>query len=195
MSCIYCYTDQRVCCFFFLQLLERRRKEATEDEYQKFGPVLKIDYMSEDADASDGDGWCHLKLNWRADEVTKLFDTLDDRARGKRKEYMSEPTGRTKVGSSTKQPPKDAPQWAIKPTVTPSLRMPEATQRHSQARSGATPGRGTGRRGARTRGARNSSQTRTFSGRRNVANQSTSRETARKGINYSTQEVVSAILD
>ena len=81
MSCIYCYTDERVCCFFFLQL--ERRKEATEDEYQKFGPFLKIDYMSEDMDASDGDGWCHLKLNWRADEVTKLFDTLDDGGRKK----------------------------------------------------------------------------------------------------------------
>ena len=89
--------------------------------------------MSEDADASDGDGWCHLKLNWRADRMTNLFNTLDDRARGKKKEYMIETTGRTKFGNSTNQARKDASQYAIKPTATPIVRRPEVSQRHSQA--------------------------------------------------------------
>ena len=132
--------------------------------------------MSEDADGSDGDGWCHLKLNWRADEVTNRFNTLDDRASEKKKmteTKMTETTGRTKFGNSTNQPRKNAHQWAIKPTATPSVRRQEAAQRHSQARSSATLVGGTGHRGSRTRGARNSSQTRTVTGRRNVANQST----------------------
>ena len=39
--------------------------------------------MSEDV--SDGEGWRHLELTCRADNVTKLFRTLDDRAATKKK--------------------------------------------------------------------------------------------------------------
>jgi hypothetical protein len=65
--------------------LERRQKFATEAEQEQFGAVLKIEYMSEDDDDPNGEGWCHLRLNWHAEKVSEFFQTLDSRARANRK--------------------------------------------------------------------------------------------------------------
>ena len=48
-------------------------KVATRDENKKYEAVFKIEYMSEDEDRTDGEGWCHLKLSWRSDEFTNFF--------------------------------------------------------------------------------------------------------------------------
>ena len=48
---------------FSKQLLDRQIKEATDEERERFGRVLKVEYISEDEDAENGEGWCHLKLN------------------------------------------------------------------------------------------------------------------------------------
>ena len=48
-------------------------KVATRDENKKYEAVFKIEYMSEDEDRTDGEGWCHLKLSWRSDELTNFF--------------------------------------------------------------------------------------------------------------------------
>ncbi len=58
---------------FYFKLLENRQKEATKEETKQYAPVLNINYMSEDEDLSDGEGWQHLKLTWRADAATKFF--------------------------------------------------------------------------------------------------------------------------
>jgi hypothetical protein len=78
--------------------LERRQKFATEAEQEKFGAVCKIEYMSEDDDDPNGEGWCHLRLNWRAERVSEFFQTLDSRARAIRKEFMKGRTKRTFSG-------------------------------------------------------------------------------------------------
>ena len=74
-------------------------------------------YMMEDADDPYGEGWCHLRLNWRAEKVSEFFQTLDSRASANRKEFMRERTKRTSSGESRKRAPTDAPAWAIKSPV------------------------------------------------------------------------------
>ena len=41
-------------------------------ELQQYGTVLEIGYMSEDEDNEDRNGWCHLKLEWQADEIMDI---------------------------------------------------------------------------------------------------------------------------
>ena len=43
-----------------------------EVELQQYGTVLEIGYMSEDEDNEDRNGWCHLKLEWQADEIMDI---------------------------------------------------------------------------------------------------------------------------
>lgn len=70
-------------------MLERRQKEATDEEKQKFKSMLNVNYMSEDDDVTDEEGWCHLKLTWRANDVTRFFRELDQRSNAN-KEYLAE---------------------------------------------------------------------------------------------------------
>ena len=46
---------------------------ATKEEQEKFGAALNVEHMSEDADASGGEGWRLMKLNWREDDLTQFF--------------------------------------------------------------------------------------------------------------------------
>ena len=112
-------------------MLERRQKEATDGEKEKYKAVLNVSYMSEDDDMTDEEGWRHLKLTWRADDVTKFFRELDQRSKTNKKEHLPERTKRTASGVSTLRPPKNAPAWSIKPkspdtvTETPMPRNAE----------------------------------------------------------------------
>ena len=54
--------------------------------------------MSEDDDMTDEEGWRHLKLTWRADDVTKFFRELDQRSKTNKKEHLPERTKRTASG-------------------------------------------------------------------------------------------------
>ena len=55
--------------YYTILLLERKRKEATEEEYQQFGPVLKITCKKKRMPRMEMPHikMCHIKLNWRAD--------------------------------------------------------------------------------------------------------------------------------
>jgi hypothetical protein len=44
-----------------------------KEEQEKFGAALEVEHMSEDTDASGGEGWRLMKLNWRADDLTQFF--------------------------------------------------------------------------------------------------------------------------
>ena len=55
--------------------------------------------MSEDADASDGEGWRHLQLNWGANDLTTFFRTLDTPTSCTRKDHVKEPTKRMSSAS------------------------------------------------------------------------------------------------
>jgi hypothetical protein len=149
-----------------LQLLERRLKVATEEEQEEFGAALKVEYMSEDADASDGEGWCHMKLNWRADDLTHFFRMLDNRANERRKDHVKERTKRTRSALSRKRAPNDAPAWAVKPVETAEIAGPVNTNR-------------TRGRGIRTHGGGGAG--------------TGPRSTARSTITYSAQEVLNSI--
>ena len=70
--------------------MERRLKVATEEEKKEFGAALKLENMSEDEDTADGDGWRHLQLTWRTNEVTQFFRTLDNRANRMKKDNLKE---------------------------------------------------------------------------------------------------------
>ncbi|CAB4012426.1 Hypothetical predicted protein [Paramuricea clavata] len=150
------------------RLLEMRLKVATEEEQEEFGAALKVEYISEDADASDG-GWCHMKLNWRADDLTQFFGTLDIRANERRKDHVKERTKRTHSALSRKRAPNDAPAWAVKPVETAEIAGPVNTNR-------------TRGRGIRTRG-----------GGRGGGAGTGPRSTARRTITYAAQEVLNSI--
>jgi hypothetical protein len=51
----------------------------TNEEQEKYGPTLTVRYMSEDEDESEGEGWRHMELPWRSNELTQFFRTLHDR--------------------------------------------------------------------------------------------------------------------
>ena len=82
-------------------MLDRRRKEATEEEIRQYESVLNIKYMSEDENVADGEGWHHLKLTWRYDDVTNFFYELDKRSETAKKEFQVEKTPRTQSGILT----------------------------------------------------------------------------------------------
>ena len=71
--------------------------------------------MSEDGEASDG-GWCHLKLNWRSDNITKFF-TPWTVGSIKREKKIQKNKQRTCSGVSSQNAPKNVPTWAIKLTA------------------------------------------------------------------------------
>ena len=128
--------------------------------------------MFEDEDVSDGEGWRHLQLTWRADGVTKFFYELDERSQKNKKEYVSERTKRVKTGESTLRPPKNAPVWAIKQRAETPLPT--------------NPVRG---RGLRTRGGRKSTDS------RSSANTESDRPmNSRRGINFSRDNVLNNVL-
>ena len=154
-------------------MLDRRRKEATEEEIGKFERVLNINYMSEDENATVGEGWRHLELTWRSDDVTKFFYELDKRSESAKKEFQVERIPRTQSGISTLRAPKNAPDWAIKTIQddTPLTR---------------NPGRG---RGIRTRGGRKSAEKRGL-----TTYQTATRETnQRRGINFSRDDILNDV--
>ncbi len=131
-------------------------------------------YITEDADDPNGEGWCHLRLNWRAEKVSEFFQTLDSRASANRKEFMKERTKRTSSGESRKRAPTDAPAWAIKsPVATRAIRGAAAASRRA---------RGCG--GIRTRGGGRDN------GSRRLEANSTS---ARREITFSAQDVLDSI--
>ena len=154
--------------------MDRRIKEATDEERERFGRVLKVEYMSEDEDAENG-GWCHLKLNWRSETVSKFFCLLDSRAKAKKKPHMSQTTKRTKIGLSYKRAPNNAPEWALKPAQPKPTESRSAKNNMSGKNLVLT-----------TREERISSQTPVSTGQR---------PGARRAINYSAQDVVDSILD
>ena len=130
--------------------------------------------MTEDADDPNGEGWCHLRLNWRAEKVSEFFQILDSRASANRKEFMKERTKRTSSGESRKRAPTDAPAWAIKsPVATRAIRGAAAASRRA---------RGCG--GIRTRGGGRDN------GSRRLEANSTS---ARREITFSAQDVLDSI--
>ena len=53
----------------------------TDGEKEKYKAVLNVSYMSEDDGMTDEEGWHHLKLTWRADDITKFFRELDQRSK------------------------------------------------------------------------------------------------------------------
>ena len=154
-----------------MQLLERRLKVATEEERKEFGPALKLEYMTEDEDTAGGDGWRHLQLTWRTNEVTQVFRTLDNRANRMKKDNLKERTKRTCPGVSKKCALKDAPTWAVKPTSRNEIPRPACSTR---TRGGGirTCGGGSGR-GVETE----------------------SRSSARRAITYSADDVVNSLTE
>ncbi|CAB4045462.1 Hypothetical predicted protein, partial [Paramuricea clavata] len=131
------------------RLLERRLKVVTNEEQKKYAPTLTVEYISKDEDESEGEGWRHMELPWRSDELTQFFRTLDDRLKETKKEYAKDRTRRTKLGVSNKKAPKNAPAWAVK-DVEP---VQHARGDRPTARGrGALGVRQRGGRGVRTRG-------------------------------------------
>ena len=152
--------------------MDRRRKEATEEEIGKLERALNINYMSEDENATDGEGWCHLKLAWRSDDVTKSFYELDKRSVSAKKEFQVKRTPRTQSGISSFCT-KNAPDWAIK-TIQDDTTLTR------------NPGRG---RGIRTRGGQKSAETRGL-----TSYQRATRETyQRRGINFSRDDILNDV--
>lgn len=94
--------------------MERRLKVVTEKEQEEFGPILKVEYMSEDEDDTDEEGWRHMELSWRSNDITQFLRTLDNRITETKKEFMQERTKRTSTRISSNSLPKDAPAWAVK---------------------------------------------------------------------------------
>ena len=155
--------------------MDWRIKEATDEERERFGRVLKVEYMSEDEDAENGEGWCHLKLNWRSETVSKFFRLLDSRAKAKKKTHMSQTTKRTKIGLSNKRAPNNAPERALNPAQPKPTESRSAKNNMSGKNHVPT-----------TREDRIISQTPVSTGRR---------PGARRAIDYSAQDVVDSILD
>ena len=93
--------------------MERRLKVVTNEEQEKYGPTLTVRYMSEDEDESEGEGWRHMELLWRSNELTQFFQTLHDRLKLTKK-YAKDLTRRTQLGVSNKKASKSAPAWAVK---------------------------------------------------------------------------------
>ena len=142
--------------------------------------------MSEDEDVPGGEGWRHLELSWRSDELTKFFRGLDERTELKKKEHMSERTKRTHFGISTLRPPKNAPAWAINPTLVDETAASETPLSRN---------RGRGRRGIRVRGGRSLRDARGSANRRTDNGQTTVTDTAqlRRGLQYSAQDVLDKV--
>ncbi|XP_028417944.1 uncharacterized protein LOC114544589 [Dendronephthya gigantea] len=147
------------------RLLERRLKVVTDEEQEEFGAILKVGYMSEDEDDTDGEGWRHLELPWRANNVTQFLRTLDSRIKDTKKEFMKERTKRTSSGLSFKKAPKDAPTWAVKQSLRTEF------NKSASASRGGTALRTRGGRGVRTRGG------------------------VRRSISYSAKDVLSSFTD
>ena len=93
------------CCVIYFTVVGKKAEIRNRGRTGQFGAVLKIEYMSEEDDDPNGEGWCHLRLNWRAE----FFQTLDSRASANRKEFMKERTKRTSSGESRKRAPTDTP--------------------------------------------------------------------------------------
>lgn len=133
---------------------------------------------------ADGEGWRHLELSWRSDELTKFFRGLDEITELKKKEHMSERTKRTHFGISTLRPPKNAPSWAINPTFV----FEQAVSETPLSRN-----RGRGRRGIRVRGGRSLRDSRGPVNR--TDNRQITPDTAqlRRGLKYSANEVLDQV--
>ena len=132
--------------------------------------------MSEDENVTDGEGWRHLKLTWRSDDVTNFFYVLDKRSETAKKEFQVERTPRTQSGISTLHSPKNAPDWAIKIT-------------HDNTPLTRNPGRGGG---IRTRGGRKLTEMRGSTS--DVRATPTNERYQRRGINFSRDNILNDVV-